>query len=172
MTTDPKRPSSAQGEDEVPMDRTLGRRSFTGVASSLAAAVGATSTLTGVSSRRPKTLEQDAGEAELFGDDAGENNELDYKQLRDTYKLRVELARANYHRGLPLHPNNGDDEQYDNKIGSDTRGLPHNERGKVDLAAYDKLLEALSKQTAEAFEEVPLGGTRKLAGPLGTRAPQ
>jgi len=173
MTTDPKRPGSVKGEDEVAVDRTLGRRSFLGVASSLAAAVGTTSTLTGVArADQPQAQDehQDDIEAELFGEDAGESDKLDYKQLRETYKLRVEIARANHHKGLPLHPNNGDDERYDNKIGSDTRGLPHNERGEVDLAAYDKLLEALSTQTAEAFEQVSLGGTRKLAGPLGTLA--
>jgi hypothetical protein len=117
-------------------------------------------------------LSDSDGEQDSHNDRSSEASERsrDRKFLRQTYKLRVEIARANLHAGIPLHPNNGDEARYATKIGSDTRGLPHNERGEVDLAAYDKLLHALSTQDPADFEQVPLGGTRKLAGPLGTLA--
>lgn len=90
--------------------------------------------------------------------------------LRDTYNLRVENARKARALGLPEHPNNGDEERYESKIGIDTRGLPHNERGEVDLDAWATLRHALDTRDPADFENVTLGGTRKLAGVLGTLA--
>jgi hypothetical protein len=163
MTTQNKQKPEATNEAEKPA---LGRRSFIGAASTLAVtgAVAATIAL------ENKAKAQSAPEEEDESGDTVHDASLDDQFVRDTYRLRVENARRARNAGVPAHPNNGDDERYDNRIGSDTRGLPHNEQGEVDLAAYDKLLYALSTQKPADFEEVPLGGTRKLAGVLGTLA--
>lgn len=84
--------------------------------------------------------------------------------------LRVERAHTNARVPVPAHPNNGDEALYPNKLGSDTRGLPHNDLGEVDGAAWQALLRALETQDPADFERVPLGGTRKLQQPLGTLA--
>ncbi|MEY4510300.1 MAG: hypothetical protein RLZZ450_2422 [Pseudomonadota bacterium] len=85
-------------------------------------------------------------------------------------KLRVERAHANAAAPVPAHPNNGDEALYPTKLGSDTRGLPHNDRGEVDGAAWLSLQRALDSQDPADFERVALGGTRKLQQPLGTLA--
>jgi hypothetical protein len=90
--------------------------------------------------------------------------------LRDNLQVRVEQAYKAYAEGIPSHVSNGDEALYPNKIGSDTRGLPHNQRGEVDLAAWGTLIRALDSQREEDFERVTLGGTRKLVQPLGTLA--
>ena len=37
---------------------------------------------------------------------------------------------------------NGDEDTYPTKIASYTKGLPHNDRGEVDLSAYSAFLKA------------------------------
>ena len=68
------------------------------------------------------------------------------------------------------HPDNGDEARYPNKIGSDTRGLPHNARGEVDPAAWQALHNACQSGDPADFEKIPLGGTRRLVNPVGTLA--
>jgi hypothetical protein len=65
---------------------------------------------------------------------------------------------------------NGDEARYPNAIGSDTRSMPHNERGEVDPAAWRAYLVACRTGESADFENVPLGGTRRLGNPLGTLA--
>ena len=87
-----------------------------------------------------------------------------------TYRLRVDRAKENDERPLPPHHDNGDESRYANKIGTDTRGLPHNSIGEVDLVAWSSLKRALTTQDPADFDKVILGGTRKLVNPLGALA--
>jgi hypothetical protein len=82
-------------------------------------------------------------------------------------EVRREAAEIAYARPLPLHPDNGDEVRYASKIASYSKGLPHNNRGEVELAAYDKLLAAASSGKPADFDAIPLGGTVKLANPQG-----
>jgi hypothetical protein len=82
------------------------------------------------------------------------------------YTVRVSTARDERARPLPDHPTNGDDTQYaSTRIGSYTKGLPHNALGEVDPTAYAALLTALQSGRPADFEAIPLGGQAKLAGP-------
>jgi hypothetical protein len=89
---------------------------------------------------------------------------------KHAYDARVAAARANYEQPIPPHPTNGDEDRYPNRIGSDTRGLPHNARGEVDPAAFKLALAAYASGNPEDFEKIPLGGTRKQLNPLGSLA--
>lgn len=86
------------------------------------------------------------------------------------YRVRVEAARRQQSIPIPPHPTNGDEDRYSNKIGSDSRGLPHDQRGEVNLEAYDSLTKALTSQNPNDFENIILGGTRKLVNPQGPLA--
>jgi hypothetical protein len=86
------------------------------------------------------------------------------------YKLRVDLARAAAEQPVPPHPTNGDESRYPNKIGTDTRGLPHDARGEVDPQAWRLAAAAFASRDPADFEKIPLGGTRKLLNPVGTLA--
>ncbi|MGC4061736.1 MAG: twin-arginine translocation pathway signal protein [Aquabacterium sp.] len=96
--------------------------------------------------------------------------DLDQQLKLNTYRLRIDRAKENFEQPLPPHHANGDEERYGNKIGSDTRGLPHDARGEVDPAAWATLQHALSTRNPADFDKVVLGGTRKLVNPLGTLA--
>ena len=87
------------------------------------------------------------------------------------YTIRVSAARAERARPVPAHPTNGDDALYaSTRIGSYTKGLPHNALGEVDPAAYAALLSALQSGRPADFEAIPLGGQAKLAGPQSAYA--
>lgn len=75
-------------------------------------------------------------------------------------------------REILEQPCNGDeirfqqDEMFKNRFpASFTKGLPHNKLGEVEADAYCQLLTALASADPKDFEEIPLGGTRRLANP-------
>lgn len=65
---------------------------------------------------------------------------------------------------------NGDEDTYANKIASYTKGLPHDDRGEVDLSAYEAFLKAIASGKHADFETVPLGGRAKFANPQAAYA--
>jgi membrane-associated phospholipid phosphatase len=67
-------------------------------------------------------------------------------------------------------PTNGDEEAYPTKLASYTKGLPHTERGEVELPAYTAFLKALTTGKHADFEAVPLGGRVKFANPQAAYA--
>lgn len=84
-----------------------------------------------------------------------------------SFQYRMSVATEN---NLPIpadftRPNNGDELLYPNRIGSYSKGLPHNSNGEVDSAAYTALLDALRIGKPSLFEQIPLGGDRKLTDP-------
>jgi hypothetical protein len=79
--------------------------------------------------------------------------------------LRTTTTGSALARPLPHHPTNGDEEalRSDGKpsyIGNYSKGLPHNQFGEVDTAAYELLLEALESGAPELFERITLGGVQ------------
>ncbi|HEX6863435.1 MAG TPA: twin-arginine translocation signal domain-containing protein, partial [Thermoanaerobaculia bacterium] len=87
-------------------------------------------------------------------------------RLKKAYNLRVELAGKMFADGIPAkHPCNKDEELYPTRIGSYSKGLPHNDIGEVDPGAYNLFLEALKSGLPAKFELIPLGGVRKLTSP-------
>lgn len=82
-------------------------------------------------------------------------------------KLRRDAANAGMH-ATPQnlqHPNNQDENLYPNKLGSYSKGLPHNNDGTVVLSAYNALLQAINSGRPEDFDAIPLGGTTGLTNP-------
>lgn len=89
------------------------------------------------------------------------------QRAHDCEKVRKEAAedgRTATPQNL-LHPTNPDDDLYPNKLGSYSKGLPHNSDGTVVLSAYNTLVQALSSGNPAAFDTIPLGGNRKLTNP-------
>ncbi|MER9580883.1 hypothetical protein [Mesorhizobium sp. M0276] len=89
---------------------------------------------------------------------------------KHAYVARSAAADTDFAVAVPLHPVNGDEEKYTNLIGSDTRGLPHDERGEVDRPAFDATLKAYASGDPVDFEAIPLGGKRKQLNPIGSLA--
>jgi hypothetical protein len=46
------------------------------------------------------------------------------------------------------------------KIGSDSRGLPHDKRGEVEQAAWQALIPLANRAIPADFEKISLGGSR------------
>lgn len=85
------------------------------------------------------------------------------------YRLRVSSATRNFRdAAIPVPVDNGDEERYADFRNSFSKGLPHNELGEVDPAAYNQLLEAIETADPERFENLTMGvGDRRLANPQG-----
>lgn len=81
------------------------------------------------------------------------------------FKIRRDAALLEKNQPLAPHPDNGDETLYDNKIGSYSKGLPHNETGEVDRNAYRQLLVALAGGKPADFDAIPIVGSLKLAEP-------
>ncbi|MBR0706100.1 MULTISPECIES: vanadium-dependent haloperoxidase [Bradyrhizobium] len=86
------------------------------------------------------------------------------------FEVRGVCAGNNEKMPIAPHPANGDEARYTNKIGSDSRGLPHDKRGEVEPEAWQTLYAACQSGEPADFEKIRLGGTRKLVNPLGTLA--
>ena len=82
-------------------------------------------------------------------------------------KLRRDAAQNGLQTTPPnlQHPNNEDENRYPNKLGSYSKGLPHNDDGTVVLSAYDNLLKALNSGVPADFDTIPLGGDRTFTNP-------
>ncbi|WP_404556691.1 twin-arginine translocation signal domain-containing protein [Bradyrhizobium niftali] len=95
---------------------------------------------------------------------------LDAAFKRRAFEVRGVCASNNEKIPVAPHPTNGDEVRYSNKIGSDSRGLPHNKRGEVEPEAWQAFHTACQSGDPADFEKIPLGGTRKLVNPIGTLA--
>ena len=126
--------------------RTTNRREFVRRLSSAAAIVSAASAST--------ALSQDRIAAPLQSNRAF-----------DAYRVREQAARDELLLPDPGHPDNGDEARYANKIGSYSKGLPHNALGEVDLRAYGSMIAALQSGQPRDFENIILGLGAKLTNP-------
>ncbi len=161
MSADADAQSEVAGDAGQSTPRRLSRRGFLGRAGGAAAATATAGTLGGIPlggmTRRARAA-ADSGEAA--------NTRADR-----AYTLRVIAARTERARPLPTHSTNGDEQLYaTTRIGSFTKGLPHNALGEVDPAAYALYLKALESAQPADFEAIPLGGKAKFADPQGAYA--
>ncbi|KYF81776.1 twin-arginine translocation pathway signal protein [Sorangium cellulosum] len=162
--------ASPEGAAKRPRaDKAAGRRAFMGVAGSLA--VG------GVLAGSPGVAQAARGRGiDDLLDGIGSLRRdprvspLDHELRLRALRVRVEAAVDQFEEPIAPHPDNGDEERYPNKIGTDTRGLPHDARGEVDRAAYRVASRAHASREWDDFEAIPLAGTRKLVSPIGTLA--
>ncbi|RLQ92325.1 vanadium-dependent haloperoxidase [Falsibacillus albus] len=92
--------------------------------------------------------------------------------IRRIKAFKIRKAAAEYYKRLPLlpHPCNGDSYRYPNKIANFSKGFPHNILDEVDLPAYYAYIHALETGCPEDFENIPLGGERKLVNPQAAYA--
>lgn len=158
------RPSSEHSPSQHPSDPApqAGRRTFLGLASGLAASALA------LTRTRDASAEPELGAIAHQGESGARGQDL--KLRRDAYRVRVQAAKVNFEVPLAAHPANGDEERYPNKIGTDTRALPHDERGEVDPVAWESAAKAYRSRRQEDFDNIILGGSRKLINPIGTLA--
>jgi hypothetical protein len=86
------------------------------------------------------------------------------------FEVRMRAAELARRRRHVEQTSNGDESLYPNRIGSYSKGLPHNNLGEVDPAAYNAFLAALATADPDDFESLPMGLGRKLTNPLAGMA--
>ena len=86
---------------------------------------------------------------------------------RRAQALAIRTAAALFQASKPIlpHPDNGDEARYADRRGNFSKGLQHNQFGEVLPASYNSLKRALESGKPNHFEEIQLGGTRKLVSP-------
>jgi len=111
-----------------------------------------------------------AGGARESAEAAGTEALADVRRHLKAYQVRQQSALRLLRRRPAAHPVNGDEDLYASRIGSYSKGLPHDDQCNVDPAAYGAFLAAMSSGLAADFEAIPLGGTVKLANPQSAYA--
>jgi hypothetical protein len=151
-------PSASTTEPQSPDSVSLSRRKFLGGVGGLAATMAA-----GATGLEPLIDPGSQAEASEIGPQIGS------ARLNAAYNLRLQLANKMQADGIPaLHPCNGDESTYPNRIGNYSKGLLHRaDTGVVMGFAYNALLNALNTGTPAAFEAIPLAGPRRLVNPQG-----
>ena len=86
------------------------------------------------------------------------------RRLR-AYDLRVKAAFAAASARLPRRDGNTDETRVPAFLAMFSKGLPHDAFGLVDPEAYRALARAAAGGPDARFEDVPLGGTRRLVSP-------
>src|SRR5207248_1964487 len=89
----------------------------------------------------------------------------DAARAQASFNLRQSVAQTELNQPLVSHPDNGDETLYADKCGSFTKCLPHDSFGRVNLAAYQTLLTALSTGNPADFANITMGGTNLLTNP-------
>lgn len=95
-----------------------------------------------------------------------------YHNLRTlkAYELRISMAYQDASVPVATNVNNGDEALYPDKGGTFTKGLPHDNFGRVNPAAYTSFKTALISGKFADFENIVMGGVRTLNGPQGGMA--
>jgi len=155
-----KKESAPQTRSEAAKeDQPVSRRSFLEGATGLGAAgLFLGSVVSAQQSKRTSAKLSSAGTQSLIPDDDDAKGPLGPQQRRSkARRVRRDAADLAYAVPVPNHQNNGDDDLYPDKIGSYSKGLPHNAFGEVDLAAYSAFCTALASGNPADYEAIPLG---------------
>ena len=128
-----------------------------------ASACGGTSgnpvaTLAPIITSPPPPTVTGSGQHPIFGDDT-------MTRLSDARALRFAAANAQADESLGTQETNGDEGRFSDYRASYSKGLPHDQNGEVDNAAYSAFLKALETGENANFEAIPLGGARRLVSP-------
>jgi hypothetical protein len=86
------------------------------------------------------------------------------------YDLRQRAAWLHTSTPQPADPINGDEHRYPTRFASFTKGLPHDDAGEVDPAAYQAFVNAITSNDAAAIARVPLGGALQFVNPRAAHA--
>jgi hypothetical protein len=87
------------------------------------------------------------------------------QRAEEAAKIRIAAARAERKFPIPPHMANGDEERYADKCATYTKGLLQDAPGRVNLNAYQSFRTALDSRNSAEFENIIMGGGRKLTDP-------
>src|SRR5215469_8232571 len=140
--------------------RSPNRRKFLGQVCAAATAAGA---LASPSVSSAQTVGSSSNSPDGVTPPAGVTN----RRVIDATQLRVAGAIEDAKVRAATNVNNGDEARYADKGGTYTKGLPHDNFGRVELTAYQTFKAALNSGEFSDFQNIIMGGTRTLNGPQG-----
>lgn len=157
MSDERKDSQNRSASSEAP----LSRRRFLGTVGGVAAVAAA-----GVAGGSLEPLLNPAAQAEAQPHAIAEAKKPKPSARRQRmYQIRTDAAKVNRDMPEAIHRTNGDEERYASRIGSYSKGLPHNAFGEVDDDAYDSLLKAARTGSPDDFEAIKTSGARRLINP-------
>ena len=138
----------------------------TSAATIAAGAVGAVAIEPLLGTKRSLALAT-SGQQEQNRQDRNDHDHGENDRAEECLEIRKDAAQAAFRATPPnlQHPTNHDEALYANKAGSYAKGLPHNSDGTVQLSAFQALVRALDSERPAHFNQIPLGGNRKLTNP-------
>lgn len=98
-------------------------------------------------------------------DAAAASGGSDHQRRARALQTRLDAARYEQQFPLPVHSVNGDEARFPNRIGSYSKGLPHDHRGEVDRGAYMSMLTAFETGDPADFERITIGDGTRLVNP-------
>jgi len=102
----------------------------------------------------------------LVADDVKTPTHLQRVERKNNAKaLRDAAALQQFQGGIGNQLANGDEAKYANHIGSFSKGLAHDSKGIVDEKSFQSMLSALHSGVSADFDNIILGGARKLIDP-------
>jgi hypothetical protein len=87
------------------------------------------------------------------------------ERAEEDAEIRIEAAKVERRIPVPPHTTNGDEERYADKCGTYTKALLQDGPGRVNLQAYNSFRDALGSGNPADFENIIMGGRRKLTDP-------
>jgi hypothetical protein len=87
------------------------------------------------------------------------------RRVIEAFELRVAEAMQDARVPAARNVNNGNEARYADKGGTYTKGLKHDNFGRVDPLSYQTFKTALNSGEFSDFENIIMGGTRTLNGP-------
>jgi hypothetical protein len=103
----------------------------------------------------------------VFGADHSKTSSLARKRVMEAFQLRHSEAKQDAHVPPAVNVNNGDPALYADQGGTYTKGLPHDDFGRVVPSAFATFTKALNSGKFSDFQNIITGGTRTLNGPQG-----
>ncbi len=88
------------------------------------------------------------------------------QRAQNARTIRTDCAQIAFDRGTVTHVANGDEGLYASRIGSFSKGLPHDAIGEVDPGAYQTFKQALDSRDFSLLDTIAIG-PRKLENPQG-----
>jgi hypothetical protein len=90
---------------------------------------------------------------------------VSHERVIEAFSLRVGEATQDAFVPPAVNVDNGDTALYADKGGTYTKGLPHDDFGRVVMNAFGTFTDALDSGEFSDFEKITMGGTRTLNGP-------
>jgi hypothetical protein len=97
--------------------------------------------------------------------DNGRGESAGGERTEEAAEIRMEAMKADRSIPIPPHTTNGDEERYADKCGTYTKSILQDGPGRVNLNAYASFMDALQSGKPTDFENIIMGGARKLTDP-------